>query len=88
VTVRDQRTIVIGGLIRDDVTHAEQKVPLLGDIPLLGLLFRKTVNQRTRTNLLVFITPYIITDDVDIEQITEQKRQEQEEFQSQTERRR
>jgi general secretion pathway protein D len=88
VTVRDQRTIVIGGLIRDDVTRAEQKVPLLGDIPLLGLLFRKTVNQRTRTNLLVFITPYIITDDADIEQITEQKRREQEEFQSQTERRR
>lgn len=88
VTVRDRRTIVIGGLIRDDVTRTEQKVPLLGDIPLLGLLFRKTVTQRTRTNLLVFITPYIITDDVDIDEITEQKRQQQEEFDTRTKRRR
>ncbi|MFW6180121.1 MAG: secretin N-terminal domain-containing protein [Spirochaetota bacterium] len=88
VTVRDRRTIVIGGLIRDDVTRTEQKVPLLGDIPLLGLLFRKTVDQRTRTNLLVFITPYLITDDLDIEQITEQKRREQEEFDSKTKQRR
>jgi len=80
VTVKDERTIVIGGLIRDDVTNIEQKVPLLGDIPLLGLLFRKQIKQRTRTNLLVFITPHIITADTDIQKITEKKRGEQEEF--------
>jgi general secretion pathway protein D len=88
VTVRDTRTIVIGGLIRDDVTKTVEKVPLLGDIPLLGLLFRKTVDQRTRTNLLVFITPHIITDDEDIEAITEQKRQQQQEFEKETDKKR
>jgi len=80
VTVKNERTIVIGGLIRDDVTNIEQKIPLLGDIPLLGLLFRKQIKQRTRTNLLVFLTPHIITEDTDIEKITEKKRGEQEEF--------
>jgi len=80
ITVKDKRTIVIGGLIRDDITTIEQKVPLLGDIPILGLFFRKNVKQRTRTNLLIFITPHIITADQDIERITEQKKKEQEEY--------
>ncbi len=80
VTVKDRRTIVIGGLIRDDETMIEQKVPILGDIPLLGLFFRKQVKQRTRTNLLIFITPHIITADEDIEKMTEQKRRKQEEY--------
>jgi general secretion pathway protein D len=80
ISVKDKRTIVIGGLIRDDVTEIEKKVPLLGDIPLLGLFFRKRTKQRTRTNLMVFITPHIITEDEQITQITEQKRLEQEEF--------
>jgi general secretion pathway protein D len=83
VTVKDRRTVVLGGLIRDDVTKIEQKVPFLGDIPLLGLLFRKTHDQRVRTNLLVFITPHIITEDLDIENITETKRNEQIEFEDQ-----
>jgi general secretion pathway protein D len=80
ITVKDERTIVIGGLIREDVTEIEKKVPLLGDIPLLGLFFRKRTKQRTRTNLMVFITPHIITADEQISQITEQKKLEQEEF--------
>jgi general secretion pathway protein D len=80
ITVRNERTIVIGGLIRDDMITIEQKVPLLGDIPLLGLLFRKDTKQRIRTNLMIFITPHIITDDVAAQRITEKKRAEQEEF--------
>ena len=84
VTVKNKRTVVLGGLIRDDVVKIEQKVPFLGDIPLLGLLFRKTTEQRVRTNLLVFITPYIITADQEIEEITEQKRNEQIEFEDMT----
>ncbi len=83
VTVKDRRTVVLGGLIRDDVVKIEQKVPFLGDIPLLGLLFRKTNDQRVRTNLLVFITPHIITADQEIEKITELKRSEQIEFEDQ-----
>ena len=80
ITVRNERTIVIGGLIRDDTVDIEQKVPLLGDIPLLGLLFRKTTKQRIRTNLMVFITPHIVTQDEAVKAITEKKRTEQEEF--------
>ena len=71
VTVKDKRTIVIGGLIRDDIINIERKVPLLGDIPLLGLLFRKRTKQRTRTNLLIFLTPYIVTDEETFLEITE-----------------
>jgi len=80
ITVKNERTIVIGGLIRDDNVVVEQKVPLLGDIPLLGLFFRKNTKQRVRTNLLVFITPHIVTTDESIEAITKQKKQEQESF--------
>lgn len=80
ITVKNERTIVIGGLIRDDVTNIEQKVPLLGDIPILGFLFRKQIKQRTRTNLLIFITPHIITADEEILSITEKKKSVQEKF--------
>ncbi|UCB45005.1 MAG: hypothetical protein JSV25_12410 [Spirochaetota bacterium] len=80
ITVKNERTIVIGGLIRDDAVKIEQKVPLLGDIPLLGLLFRKEIEQRIRTNLMIFITPHIITQDDDIKRITQKKRAEQEKF--------
>jgi general secretion pathway protein D len=83
VTVKDKRTIVIGGLIRDDSTTIEQKVPLLGDIPLLGLLFKKKTKQRIRTNLLIFLTPHIVTDDQDMLEATEKKRKEQQEFENQ-----
>jgi general secretion pathway protein D len=74
VTVKDSRTIVIGGLIRDDTQFVEQKVPILGDIPLLGLFFRRTKKQKLRTNLMVFITPTIITEDDQIAQATEERR--------------
>jgi general secretion pathway protein D len=80
ITVKNERTIVIGGLIRDDTVDIEQKVPLLGDIPLLGLLFRKTTKQRVRTNLMVFITPHIVTRDEAVNAVTQKKRTEQEEF--------
>ena len=80
ITVKNERTIVIGGLIRDDTVNIEQKVPLLGDIPLLGLLFRKDTKQRIRTNLMIFITPHIVTDDETAQRVTEKKRSEQKEF--------
>jgi general secretion pathway protein D len=73
VTVMDGRTIVIGGLIRNDTQFIEQKVPLLGDIPILGLFFRRTKKQKIRTNLMVFITPHIITEDERIEQVTRER---------------
>ena len=60
VIVRDQQTIVIGGLIDDTATDNENKVPALGDIPLLGWLFKNKSKTRNKTNLYVFITPRVI----------------------------
>jgi general secretion pathway protein D len=82
VTVKDSHTIVIGGLIRDDTQFVEQKVPILGDIPLLGLFFRRTKKQKLRTNLMVFITPTIITEDEKIKQATEERRASQKELEN------
>jgi general secretion pathway protein D len=62
VLADDGQTIVLGGLIRDDVTKTVSKVPLLGDIPLLGYLFRATSNQKNKQNLLVFLQPTLLRD--------------------------
>jgi len=62
VTVPNQATIVISGLIREDRVRTESKVPLLGDIPLLGALFRHTTDTTKRSNLMIFVTPHIVTD--------------------------
>jgi type II secretory pathway component GspD/PulD (secretin) len=62
VTVPRDCTIVIGGLTFESDTKTVVKVPLLGDIPLAGLLFRDTVTRKTRTTLYVFLTPTIMTD--------------------------
>lgn len=60
VIVRDGETIVIGGLISDTQAESVFKVPLLGDIPILGYLFRKKTKTRDRRELLIFVTPRII----------------------------
>ncbi|HHH30276.1 MAG TPA: type II secretion system protein GspD, partial [Polyangiaceae bacterium] len=80
VVVRDQQTVVIGGLMRDRVTTSEDKVPILGDIPLLGVLFRRQSTTTQKTNLLLFITPYIIRDPSDLRAIFERKMRERQEF--------
>lgn len=80
VMARDQQTVVIGGLMRDSVTTSETKVPVLGDIPLIGALFRRTTSQTQKTNLLLFLTPYIIRDPADLRAIFERKMRERQEF--------
>jgi len=62
VVVDDGGIIVIGGLIEDSYGMGEDKVPLLGDIPVLGALFRYDTRKRTKTNLMVFLRPQIIRD--------------------------
>ena len=62
VTVPDRATVVLSGLIREDTAKIVTKVPLLGDIPFLGALFRSTSDSKKRTNLLIFVTPRIVTD--------------------------
>ncbi len=59
VAIRDGQTIVIGGLMEDRITKGVDKVPLLGDIPILGLLFRRTTEDKTKTELLIFLTPHV-----------------------------
>lgn len=59
VVVEDGQTIVIGGLIKDDDSYSDSKIPLLGDIPILGWLFKKQGSKRDKTELMVFITPYV-----------------------------
>lgn len=56
----NEETIVLGGLIRDDVRELESKVPLLGDIPILGWLFRSTKIEHVKSNLMVFLRPTIV----------------------------
>lgn len=63
VTVADGETVVLGGLIRDNVIQSETRVPLLGSIPVLGHLFRSQSSSVQKTNLLVFIRPTILRDD-------------------------
>ena len=62
VIVKDGETIVIGGLITDSVSNTEAKVPLLGDIPILGWLFKKKTIIRSRVELLIFVTTKILPD--------------------------
>lgn len=63
VLAGDGRIVVLGGLIKDDVQSTEQRVPILGDIPFFGRLFRNDAVSINKTNLLIFIRPTIIRDD-------------------------
>ncbi len=73
VLVKDQQTIVLGGLIEDTFRDNVQKVPLLGDIPLLGHLFKSTSTVKEKQNLMVFIHPVIVRDDATANYTTNSK---------------
>jgi len=74
------QTIVIGGLIRDNVISEERKIPLLGDIPLIGWLFRFENETIEKTNLMIFLTPHIILNDEELAEIESRKRKEASQF--------
>ena len=74
VLVENHKTVVLGGLIDTNVTESVTKVPILGDIPGLGWLFKRTSTQKAKTNLLVFINPTIIKNSNDLELITGRNR--------------
>ncbi len=74
VITKDGQMIVIGGLMSDDINEAERGVPFLKDIPVLGFLFKTTIERRRRTNLLILITPRIIRDQYDARDATIQNR--------------
>lgn len=80
IIVEDQQTVVIGGLVRESQVNGETKIPVLGDIPVLGVLFRQSTKQTQKTNLLLILTPHIIRSQNDLRRIFERKMQERQEF--------
>lgn len=80
VVARDQETVVLGGLIQERTIKGVSKIPVLGSIPLIGWLFRSEQTKKTKTNLLLFLTPYIIRDQADFRRIFERKMAERAEF--------
>ncbi|ODB99448.1 type II secretion system protein GspD [Candidatus Thiodiazotropha endoloripes] len=73
VMVEDGATIVLGGLIQEDLQQTEEKVPLLGDIPLLGALFRSNKTSKVKRNLMVFLRPVVLRDAAISSQIASEK---------------
>ena len=73
VLAEDRQIIVLGGLIQDNITETNKKVPLLGDIPGLGFFFRSSSKTNTKTNLLIFLRPTIIRSQDDAHDATERK---------------
>jgi general secretion pathway protein D len=80
VVVHDGETIVLGGLTKETDTQQIDKIPFLGDIPLLGRLFQTRAKQRVKQELLIIMTPYIIRSSADVRRIDEQKEGERREF--------
>lgn len=76
VIVDDGQTIVLGGLIQDTSNDAETRVPFLSNLPLLGGLFRQTGVRSNKTNLLIFLTPHIISSHDDVDRVTTHKQQQ------------
>jgi len=80
VVVHDQQTVVVGGLIQERTISSIVKVPLLGDIPLLGFLFKYSTKAKRKTNLVILLTPYIVKDQMDLQTIRERKMREHDEL--------
>ncbi len=80
VNAENEQTIVIGGLMKDYVSEYENKIPLLGDIPVLGNLFKYTTKTNKKSNLLLILTPHIIESKIDFDRIYQKKTKEREEF--------
>ena len=69
IMIDHEKTAVLGGLIRDKEVTDEQKIPLLGDIPILGALFKHQHKRKEKTQLMLFITPYVVFSNEDFRNI-------------------
>ena len=76
VIVKDSQTVVIGGLIDESSTRNDTKVPVLGDIPILGWLFRKRSETNEKTNLYIFLTPRVIKSPLEAREILKDKQEQ------------
>ena len=74
VLVKDNQTVVIGGLMEEREEETVNKIPLLGDIPLLGWLFKNKSVEKKKTNLLIFLTPHIVREPEQLDKLTGEKR--------------
>jgi general secretion pathway protein D len=79
ISIMTDTTVVIGGLMRDDIEKVIVKVPLLGDLPIIGGLFRHQKDVIEKTNMLLFITPRVLSDRASLLEMTEQKDREHKE---------
>jgi len=70
VMVRDGATVIIGGLMKDDFTETVTKVPLLGDVPLVGKFFQSSSKTKEKTELMVFLTPHVIRTPEDLNNVS------------------
>ncbi|MBN1437407.1 MAG: type II secretion system protein GspD [Sedimentisphaerales bacterium] len=75
VRVKDGQTVCLGGFISDSITEDENRVPILSDIPLLGLLFTYTERQHTQTEMIIFITPHILETPTELLRMTNSQRE-------------
>jgi len=73
VSIMSGATVVIAGLMRDDQVKSTSKVPLLGDLPVIGALFRRTRRTTQKTNLLLFISPHVLTSTEELAAASERK---------------
>ena len=80
VVTKDGQTVVLGGLMEDRSTNGKEKIPLLGDIPILGNLFKHSTIHKEKVNLLVFITPHIVKDASDFTAILKRKIEQRNQF--------
>jgi general secretion pathway protein D len=80
VVARDQQTVVIGGLMADRISENVTKIPILGDIPVLGFFFRSTVKEVKKSNILIAITCYVVSDLADLRRVAEKKLRERRDF--------
>ncbi|MFO0574935.1 MAG: type II secretion system secretin GspD [Polyangia bacterium] len=78
--VRDQQPVVLGGIMKDRVNESVTKIPVLGDIPILGYLFKNKERSIDKQMLLIVLTPYIINDPSELSRIFERKTRERREF--------
>jgi general secretion pathway protein D len=86
VVTPDRETVVIGGLMRTDKASTVRKIPILGDIPFLGLAFKRTIKSEVKTELMIFLTPHIVRAPTQLAAMTEYERSHSLNNQSTTER--
>jgi general secretion pathway protein D len=80
VLIKDNQTVVLGGLVGSTDTEVETKFPVLGDVPIIGALFRGRRTGSRKTNLMIFLTPHIIDDDRDMLEVQRVKEAQRQEF--------